>query len=102
MNNKIVNFVKNNKGALLLNLVLIWIIFAFIIYPNVSLLKNTFVINGNVSFRAVEKLLSSERAMKSLVNSFILAVSLSVTVNIFGIFIVLITEYLNFYHLKEQ
>ena len=93
MNNKIVNFVKNNKGALLLNLVLIWIIFAFIIYPNVSLLKNTFVINGNVSFRAVEKLLSSERAMKSLLNSFILAVSLSVTVNIFGIFIVLITEY---------
>lgn len=93
MNNKIVNFVKNNKGALLLNLVLVWIIFAFIIYPNVSLLKNTFVINGNVSFRAVEKLLSSERAMKSLANSFILAVSLSVTVNIFGIFIVLITEY---------
>ena len=93
MNNKIVNFVKNNKGALLLNLVLIWIIFVFIIYPNVSLLKNTFVINGNVSFRAVEKLLSSERAMKSLLNSFILAVSLSVTVNIFGIFIVLITEY---------
>lgn len=93
MNNKIVNFVKNNKGALLLNLVLIWIIFAFIIYPNVSLLKNTFIINGNVSFRAVEKLLSSERAMKSLLNSFILAVSLSVTVNIFGIFIVLITEY---------
>lgn len=93
MNNKIVNFIKNNKGALLLNLVLIWIIFAFIIYPNVSLLKNTFIINGNVSFRAVEKLLSSERAMKSLLNSFILAVSLSVTVNIFGIFIVLITEY---------
>lgn len=93
MNNKIVNFVKNNKGALLLNLVLIWIIFAFIIYPNVSLLKNTFIINGNISFRAVEKLLSSERAMKSLLNSFILAVSLSVTVNIFGIFIVLITEY---------
>ena len=90
---KIVDFLKNNKLLILLNLVLIWAIVAFIIYPNLSLIKNTFITNGSVSFRAVEKLLSSERAMKSLVNSFILAVSLSITVNIFGIFIVLITEY---------
>lgn len=93
MKNKILISLKNNKKILILNMILIWIIFAFIIYPNVSLIKNTFVINGNVSFRAIEKLLSSERAIKSLINSFILAVSLSLTVNIFGIFIVLITEY---------
>jgi iron(III) transport system permease protein len=90
---KILNFFKNNKGIIFLNLLLIWIIFSFIIYPNISLIKNTFILNGNISFRAFEKLLSSERAMKSLVNSFILAISLSITVNIFGIFIVLITEY---------
>lgn len=93
MNSKISSFIKNNKGLLLLNIVLIWIIFSFIIYPNISLIKNTFILNGEISLRAVDKLLSSERAMKSLLNSFILAVSLSVTVNIFGIFVVLITEY---------
>lgn len=93
MNNKFLNYLSNNKNKILLNGILIWIIISFIIYPNVSLIKNTFVVNGDVSLRAVDKLLSSERAMKSLVNSFILAVSLSLTVNIFGIFIVLITEY---------
>lgn len=93
MNNKLLNYLKSNRNKILLNSILIWIIFSFIIYPNVSLIKNTFVINGDISLRAIDKLLSSERAMKSLFNSFILAISLSLTVNIFGIFIVLITEY---------
>lgn len=87
--------IKNGKG--LLNLFLIWLIVAFIIYPNLNLLKTTFFINGELSLNSVNKLLSSKIALKSLMNSFILAVSLSLTVNIIGIFIVLVTE---FYEVK--
>lgn len=93
MENKGLVYIKNNIGKILLNLLLGWIIISFIIYPNLNIIKNTFVINGDISFKAFGKLLSSERAVKSLVNSFILAVSLSITVNIFGVFVVLITEY---------
>jgi iron(III) transport system permease protein len=48
---------------------------------------------GQFSLRAFEKLFSSARAMKSLRNSFILAFSMIITVNIVGTFIVLVTEY---------
>ena len=84
---------KIKNGKRLLNLSLIWFIVAFIIYPNLNLLKTTFFINGELSLNSLNKLLSSKIALKSLMNSFILAVSLSLTVNIVGIFIVLVTEY---------
>ncbi len=83
--------IKNGKGVL--NLFLIWFIVAFIIYPNLNLLKTTFFINGELSLNSANKLLSSKIALKSLMNSFILAVSLSLTVNIVGIFVVLVTEF---------
>ena len=75
------------------SVVLVWFIGTFLILPNISLLTETFFPKGEFSGRAVEKLLSSDRAMKSLANSFILAVVLSVTVNAVGIFIVLVTQY---------
>ncbi|WP_326845055.1 ABC transporter permease [Microbacterium gorillae] len=70
-----------------------WFIVTFLIVPNITLLGQIFFPDGSPSGRAFEKLLSSERAMRSLLNSFILAVSLSVTVNVVGIFIVLVTRY---------
>ncbi|MDN3480891.1 iron ABC transporter permease [Arthrobacter sp. APC 3897] len=75
------------------SIVLVWFISTFLILPNINLLTETFFPKGEFSGRAVEKLLSSDRAMKSLANSFILAVVLSVTVNAVGIFIVLVTQY---------
>lgn len=95
--NNIIKNIKENKLKFLLNIFLIWFIFSFIIYPNLNLIKDTFIVNGNISLKSVTKLLSSERALKSLINSFILAISLSFSVNIVGIFIVLVTEY---YHVK--
>lgn len=65
----------------------------FLIWPNVNLLLNVFRPDGEWSTDVFGKLLSSERAMRSLGNSFILAFVLSVTVNIVGIFIVLVTRY---------
>jgi iron(III) transport system permease protein len=73
--------------------VLTWFIAAFLVWPNANVLLETFFPDGSFSGRAAEKLLSSQRAMKSLGNSFLLAVALSITVNVVGIFIVLVTHY---------
>lgn len=70
-----------------------WFSAAFLVWPNANLLAETFFPDGRFSGRAVERLLSSERALRSLGNSFLLAVSLAVTVNVVGIFIVLVTKY---------
>lgn len=79
--------------VLTVGVVLIWFIAAFLVWPNAHLLVATFFPDGSFSGRAVEKLLSSPRAMKSLGNSFLLAVALCVTVNVVGVFIVLATGY---------
>ncbi|AIQ11628.1 iron ABC transporter permease [Paenibacillus durus] len=70
-----------------------WFIVAFLIYPNLNVYYEIFFGGGSFSLNAVQKLISSDRAMKSLYNSFILALSLVVTVNMVGIFLVLVTEY---------
>jgi iron(III) transport system permease protein len=78
---------------LIVGTVLTWFIAAFLVWPNLNVLLATFFPDGSFSGRAAEKLFSSQRAMKSLGNSFLLAVALSVTVNVVGIFIVLVTHY---------
>lgn len=82
-----------NVSGIIIFVILTWMIIAFLIYPNLNLIFRTFVQGGRFSLRAFEKLFSSARAMKSLRNSFILAFSMIVTVNIVGTFIVLVTEY---------
>ncbi|MFD4831771.1 ABC transporter permease [Streptomyces uncialis] len=72
---------------------LLWFVFTFMIYPNAVMLKEVFAPQGAFSTRAFEKLLASERAMDSLRNSFVLAAVLTVTVNVLGVFIVLVTRY---------
>ncbi|PTT63042.1 ABC transporter permease [Arthrobacter sp. HMWF013] len=79
--------------VLIVGVVLTWFIAAFLVWPNLNVLMVTFFPDGNFSGRAAEKLFSSQRAMKSLGNSFLLAVALSITVNVVGIFIVLVTHY---------
>ena len=78
---------------LIVGTVLTWFIAAFLVWPNLNVLLATFFPDGSFSGRAAEKLFSSQRAMKSLGNSFLLAVALSITVNVVGIFIVLVTHY---------
>lgn len=79
--------------VIVVGVALTWFIAAFLVWPNANILIATFFPDGRFSGRAAEKLLSSDRAMKSLGNSFMLAVALSITVNIVGIFIVLVTHY---------
>lgn len=73
--------------------VLLWFSVTFLILPNAQLLATVFMPDGEFSFKAIQRLLASERAMDSLRNSFLLAIILSVTVNAVGIFIVLATRY---------
>ncbi|QIS41760.1 iron ABC transporter permease [Clavibacter capsici] len=71
----------------------LWFIVTFLVFPNANLLVTTFFPDGAFSGRALEKLVGSDRAMRSVGNSLLLAVTLAVTVNVVGIFIVLVTEY---------
>lgn len=82
-----------NIQTLLLKLVVAWAIIAFVVFPNVNLLFGIFYQDGSFSFDALGKVFKSARAMKSLRNSFVLAVTLVVTVNIVGTLSVLFTEY---------
>ena len=78
---------------MIIAVVLTWFIVTFLLLPNINLLRAVFFPDGQMSTRAFEKLLSSERAVRSLRNSFFLAVVLSITVNVVGTFIVLVTRY---------
>lgn len=74
-----------------------WFIATFLIFPNLILLLEVFRPDGQWSFGVWSKLASSERAMKSLANSFLLAFVLIFTVNVIGIFIVLVTRYFDIF-----
>ncbi|WP_165064783.1 ABC transporter permease [Marisediminicola senii] len=75
------------------SIVLIWFTVTFLVFPNANLLVSTFFPDGQFSGSAVQRLFSSDRAMNSLWHSFLLAGTLAVTVNVVGIFIVLVTKY---------
>lgn len=77
--------------VVILWVIVTWFVITFLIVPNANLLFETFQPKPGRS--AIEKLLSSERAITSLWNSLFLAVALTVTVNVLGIFIVLVTSY---------
>ena len=82
-----------NLQSFILKLVIAWLIIAFVVYPNLNLLASIFLQNGKFSADAVHKVFKSARALKSLKNSFILAFTLVITVNIVGTLSVLFTEY---------
>ena len=71
-------------SGLILKIIVAWALVAFVVYPVVSLLIQTFWQDGTLSTEVVGKVFSSARAVKSLKNSFILAFTLVVTVNIVG------------------
>ena len=84
---------KLNWKDWLIRIGLIWFLVTFIIYPNIDLVLSVFVKDGQFSLDAVNRVLKSPRAIQSIMNSFKLALSLVVTVNIVGLLCVLFTEY---------
>ncbi len=79
----------------LIALVIGWLIFSFLLYPNVDLIRTTLFQDGKLQVNPIIQVFTSSRVQKSLWNSFILAISLTLTVNILGIFQVLILDYFN-------
>jgi iron(III) transport system permease protein len=79
--------------GLITRLFLIWFSITFLIYPNVNLFLSVFIRDGQFSLVTVTRVLRSARAIRSLRNSFVLAFTLIITVNIVGTLLVLFTEY---------
>ena len=84
---------KLNWKDWLIRLGLIWFLVTFIIYPNIDLVLGVFVKDGQFTLDAVNRVLKSPRAIQSIMNSFKLAFSLIITVNVVGLLCVLFTEY---------
>lgn len=84
---------KLNWKDWLIRIGLIWFLVTFIIYPNIDLVLSVFVKDGQFTLDAVHRVLKSPRAIQSIMNSFKLALSLIVTVNVVGLLCVLFTEY---------
>lgn len=74
-------------------LFIIWFVFSLLIWPNINVLIDIFWVDGELSLSAFSRLSGSNRAIRAILNSFLLAVTLTITVNIVGTFIVLVTEY---------
>lgn len=77
--------------VIIVGLITLWFIIAFLIVPNIQLLQTVFAPKEGMN--AWQKLALSQPAQKSLLNSLFLAIVLSVTVNVVGVFIVLVTRY---------
>ena len=73
--------------------VIIWFSVAFIIYPIIHVIYESFFENGQITFDAVGKILRSERAMVSIRNSVLTGVVIMVTTTIVGVLQVLLTDY---------
>lgn len=93
MKKKKLSFTPERIAGILMAVFFAWFILAFLVIPNVHSVISVFSQDGHFTLEPLQKLLSSEKAMKSLRNSLILACSLSVTVGFVGISLVLITEY---------
>jgi len=86
-------FKKISPLNLLIYAALLWIIVFFLIIPNINTIISVFWQEGEFTMRAPERLFGSERAVRALRNSFVLAPILSFTVGFVGVSLVLITEY---------
>lgn len=83
----------NRLPFYLIILGILWFLVTFLIFPNFTVLKDTFWVDGEFTLSALEKVMKSKRALKAISNSVLLAVCLTFTINIVGTFIVLVTEY---------
>lgn len=92
--------IGTNHSALLSRLpfylfliLVVWFLATFLLFPIFTVLKDTFWVDGQFTASAITKVMNSERALKAIGNSVLLAVCLTFTINIVGTFIVLATEY---------
>jgi len=82
-----------SPASMLVKLILAYLIIVFILYPNINLLVNVFYKNGEFSTEVFGKIARSKRALRSMFNSFVLAISMILSVNVVGTLIVLLSEF---------
>lgn len=80
-------------GLIAYLIVLVWFIIAFMIVPNIEILKTVFFSKDGFSSELIQKIFTSQRAVRGIRNSFLLAFALTVTTTIVGIAEVLFLEY---------
>ncbi|MCM3038407.1 iron ABC transporter permease [Paenibacillus motobuensis] len=84
---------KFNIGLIGFLVILGWFIIAFMIIPNLEILKTVFFSDGGFSSETIGKIFNSERAMRGIKNSFLLAFTLTITTSVVGILEVLFLDY---------
>lgn len=80
-------------GMLLAICVIVWFVVAFMVYPLVGVLKKAFFADGTFCVQNIQKVLSSKSIQETITNTLVMSLLTVVTVNIVGIFQVLVTEY---------
>lgn len=70
-----------------------WFLLSFMVVPVISVFRTTFFASGTFSVEAIGKLATSGRIVKSLANTYLMALCTVVTVTIVGMFQILVTEY---------
>lgn len=94
MNHKVQDYrLRRNVGFALIGIVMTWLIFTFLLYPNISLLKVTMAPTGTLDLKPVSQIMHSARVIKALKNSLLLAVCLTMTVAVLGVFEILSLDY---------
>ncbi|WP_218958239.1 ABC transporter permease [Facklamia lactis] len=77
----------------LLIIFLIYFIFMAIINPITAVISESLWSKNGLNLNSIYKVLNSNRAMNAIKNSFVLAITLTITCNVLGLFMVLVTEY---------
>ncbi len=84
---------RQRIGYLLISAIIIWLVFTFLIFPNLNLLKQTLMPDGALDLKPITAVFKSARVQKSLFNSLLLGLCLAITDNILGIFEILCLDY---------
>lgn len=92
-NSKNPNKIRLTPSQIAIRVILAALVIGFVIYPNINIIAKVLFPEGHFSPEPFVKLMKSKRAVKSVLNSFLLGITLTISVNVVGILSVLITDY---------
>lgn len=85
--------ILKTTGVVLAFIVVIWFVVAFMIHPLVSIFRKAFFADGSFSIKNVQQVLNSRSIQQTIVNTLVMSALTVVSVNVVGIFQILVTEY---------
>lgn len=81
------------SGTAAAAIAIIWFVVAFMVYPLVSTFGKAFFANGSLSYENIRRVLSSSSIQQIIINTLTMSALTVVSVNVVGIFQILVTEY---------